>query len=101
LNTIEDTRPPEQSAREVSLLCLLQRVWTYSITTKSDYARHYADEIAEASSRGFLTTLVVPGRPIHGRLWKMTPAGVDYLFAFAGTIADEEVTNYAQAYCAD
>lgn len=95
---LEDTRPPDEAAREVNLLCLLQRVWTYAFTTKSDLARAYADEIAEASSRGFLTTAVVPGRSIHGRLWKVTPTGLAYLFANANTIADEEVANYVESF---
>lgn len=98
---IEDPRPPVLEDREVRLLQLLQRVWTYAITTKSDYAREYADEIAEAASRGFLTTAVVPGRAIHGRLWKVTPQGLSHLYDRASLIADQEVSKYAEAYCAD
>lgn len=96
---IIDTRPPGAEAREINLLCLLQRVWTFQFTTKSDLARAYADEIAEASSRRFLTTAIVPGRPIHGRLWKITPEGLSHLFANASMIAEEEVTNYVESYC--
>lgn len=96
---LEDTRPPDEEAREVNLLCLLQRVWTYSFTTKADLARAYADEIAEAASRGFITTAVVPGRPIHGRLWKVTPTGLQHLWANAQAIADEEVRNYVASFC--
>jgi hypothetical protein len=99
LRDIEDSRPPSEKERETNLLCLLQRVWTYAFTTKSDLARAYADEIAEGASRGFLTTSVVPGRPIHGRLWKVTPSGLQHLFDNAGTIADEEVANYVESYC--
>lgn len=96
---LEDNRPPDEAAREVNLLCCLQRVWTYGFTTKSDLARAYADEIAEAASRGFVTTAVVPGRPIHGRLWKVTPTGLTYLFANSAVIADEEVRNYVTSFC--
>jgi hypothetical protein len=60
---------------------LLQRVWTYVVTTKSDDARAFADEIAEGSSRGFLTTQVVPHGNVHGRIWKVTPRGLTFLFA--------------------
>lgn len=98
---IGDPRPPALEDREVRLLQLLQRVWTYAITTKSDYARDYADELAEASSRGFLTTAVVPSRSIFGRLWKMTPTGLQHLYDLSDRIADNEVIQYAQAYCAD
>lgn len=80
------------------MLTLLQRVWVYSITTKSDIAREYADEIAEAASRKFVTTEIVPGRNIHGRLWKLTPEGTDFLFAHAHVIADEEVANYVASF---
>lgn len=96
---ITDNRPPGVEAREVNLLCLLQRVWTFAFTTKSDLARAYADEIAEGSSRGFLTTTIVAGRPIHGRLWKVTPSGLAYLWANATLIAEEEVANYVESYC--
>lgn len=98
---ITDPRPPEAEGREYRLLCLLQRVWTYSFTTKADYARVYADEIAEASSRGFITTLVVPSSTIFGRLWKITSVGLQYHEANAHIIAPQEVTNYAETYCAD
>lgn len=100
-DNLADTRPAHAEDREVNLLCLLQRVWTYAFTTKSDLARAYADEIAEAASRGFLTTSVVPNRDIHGRLWKVTPCGLAHLYENAGMIADEEVANYVQSFCAD
>jgi hypothetical protein len=96
---IEDTRPASADAREVTLLCLLQRVWTYAVTTKSDLARAYADEIAEATSRGFLTTVIVPGQRYHGRLWKITPGGLSFLWAKAALIAEEEVANYVESFC--
>lgn len=93
----QDTRPVGEE-RERRLLCLLQRAWTYSFTTKADYARLFADEIAEATSRSFMTTIVIPGRELHGRLWKITPEGLAYLWANAAAIADEEVANYVEEY---
>lgn len=96
--TLTDPRPPDQESRDALLLVLLQRVWTYSITTKADLSRAYADEIAEGASRGFLTTEVVPGRMIHGRLWKLTPTGTTFLFDNAHVIADEEVANYVESF---
>lgn len=98
MKSIADTRPPGEEEREHELLCVLQRVWTFSFTTKSDFARDHQDALAEASSRGFMTTLVVPGRTVHGRLWKITPEGLAHLYANAGTIADKEVTNYVEGY---
>jgi hypothetical protein len=72
---IVDTRPPGEDGRKAALVHLLQRVWTYEVTTKSDDARAFADEIAEGSSRGLLTTQVVPHGKTFGRIWKLTPLG--------------------------
>ncbi len=95
---IKDTRPPPtlEEERERTILRILQRVWTYHLTTKSDDARTFADEFAEASSRGFLTTRVVFGLEVYGRLWKITGTGLDHLERHAHKIADEEVMNYGQ-----
>lgn len=97
--SISDNRPSAEEGRLQTLLVLLQRVWTYPITTKADLSREYADEIAEASSLGFLTTAIIPGRALHGRLWKMTPEGLLYLFENANVIADDEVANYVASFC--
>ncbi len=99
---IEDVRPPDAQAREYNLLCLLQRVWTSGYTTKSDFARDWADEIAEAASRGHLTTLVAfqPNTRtcIYGRLWKVTPSGLAFLSLRGHVIADKEVKAYVEEY---
>lgn len=92
---VEDNRPPFADDREAGVVYVLQRLWTYSITTKSDEARSYADEIAEASSRGFITTSVIPGGTIYGRLWKLTPDGLAFLYANAEVLVKEEV-EYVQ-----
>lgn len=83
--------------REVRLLHLLQLVWTSPITTKSDLAREYADEIAEAASRGFLTTRVVYGSPraVWGRRWKVTAEGLTFLRMSAHLITTQEIAAYA------
>lgn len=108
MTTIVDTRPPAMEDRERRLLGLLQRVWTYAITTKSDYAREYADEIAQASSAGFLTTQVAPGyvsdegeilmAVAYGRLWKITPTGLQFLYDQGDQIAADEVAQYIEGY---
>lgn len=81
---IEDPRPFDEEERSLELCQVLARLWTYSVTTKSDEARIYADEIAEAASRGFITTAVAPHGTLYGRLWKLTPSGLSFLFAKAG-----------------
>ena len=94
----QDARPPEKGERDAALVHLLQRAWTYSLTTKSDDARAFADEIAEGASRGFITTSVIPNGAVYGRLWKLRPEGVSFLFANANLLTDEEV-RYAEAHC--
>jgi len=96
---IEDTRPAAKLEREAALVHLLHRIWTYAVTTKSDDARSWADEIAEAASRQLLTTQVVPGvGQIYGRLWKLTPQGTTLLFENGGMLTREE-QDYAETYC--
>lgn len=95
---VEDRRPPNEEERTRGLVHVLQRLWTYSVTTKSDEARSYADEIAEACSRNFITTAVVPTGDVYGRLWKLTPHGLVFLFDNAQLIRDEEEDNYVQSY---
>lgn len=98
MTTFQDPRPGGEEGRERELLALLQRAWTYSFSTKSDDARVNADTIAEAASRGFLTTLVVPGSTLYGRLWKVTPEGTSYLYANGHLIAQEEASAYVQEF---
>lgn len=99
MSIIQDHRPPEVIERELRLLHLCQRVWTYAVTTKSDLARDYADEVAEGASRGFLTTLVAFGSDVYGRLWKVTEAGVAFLRINGDRIAADEVENYGESIC--
>ncbi len=97
--TLTDARPADASLRLRRLTSCLQRVWTYPITTKSDSAREYADEIAEAASHSYITTVVVPSRTYTGRLWKITPHGLAFLYQHSDIIADDEVENYVQSFC--
>lgn len=76
---------------EHNLLCCLADIWTCGITTKSDRARAYADTVAEAASRGFITTLNVPGHPEHGCVWRLAPGGLLHLFQHGHCLRDGEV----------
>lgn len=78
---------------------LLQRIWTYSLTTKSDQVRSQADAIAEAASRGFITTEIVPGSRLHGRLWKITEPGLAWLRKHATLISTTQEARYVEAHC--
>jgi hypothetical protein len=52
-------------------------------TTRSDYARQYAEAIAAAACQGFITTEVP--REGFGSIWRPTPLGLDALFINGGT----------------
>jgi hypothetical protein len=95
---LEDNRPADELARRVELVSALQHMWTYSTTTRSNLAREYGDTIAEAASRGFITTEVVPGGGLFGRLWKITPTGLQFLWAHAHLIEDTEENDYVQRH---
>jgi hypothetical protein len=100
MSRIEDTRPSYEGERNAALVYVLQRLWTYSFTTKSDEARAFADEIAEAASRGFISTIVRPEGGLYGRLWKLTPQGLVYLYLNADALEAEEaayVTRHASS----
>lgn len=95
---VEDKRPPDRDGRTLELVLVLQHLWTYSYSTKSDFAREWADAIAEAASRGFVTTAIVPGGSVFGRLWKPTDRGLSFLFDNAALIQNQE-DEYVSNYC--
>lgn len=92
-------KDPRTINRETPLALLLQHIWTYSLTTKSDAVRRQADTIAEASSRGFITTQIVPGSSLYGRLWKITETGLAWLRSNATLIATTEEGSYVETHC--
>lgn len=99
MGKLKKGRPKKGSARKQAMVSVLQQVWTYGASTKGDAARTHADEVAEAASRGLLTTVIIPGGEVHGRLWKITEAGLAYLTANVGTLSQEEL-DYVEAHCA-
>lgn len=90
----QPTEDPEGSPEERELLRCIQRVHSYAFSTKSDYSRQFADQLAEAACKGFVTTRVVPGQDTYGRHWKVTPLGLLHLEHWAHLIGQEEVQNY-------
>jgi hypothetical protein len=85
----------------ISLLSVLQHIHTYTWTLQSDDARRFAHEVAEASSRGWITTEIVPGSNVYGRQWKITLTGIAALMRDAHLIAEEEIAHYQEKplYC--
>lgn len=79
-------------------LHVLQRVHTYGISTKSDLAREYADEFAALACLGYITTLVIYGGSIYGRVWKITPMGLLYLAHHAALIIQAEEQHFRREH---
>lgn len=70
------------------LLETLRTVWRYNVTTKSDFARDYADYIAMAASMGFISTRITES--IYGRQWQITSRGLVALEDHYGIREDED-----------
>ena len=48
-------------------------------TVQSDFARTWAQEVGSLASRGLITTK--EARTTYGRLWRITPPGLNQLIA--------------------
>jgi hypothetical protein len=55
---------------------VLKEAWTRGFTTKSDFARHHADYVACAASRGWLTTRIDPHEEAYSNVWQITAIGL-------------------------
>lgn len=55
---------------------VLYQVWAKPITTKSDKAREWADTIAWATARGYLSTEVAPWTREYSNIIKVTSKGL-------------------------
>lgn len=53
---------------------VLQRAWIAPFSTKSDFARQYANEVALAASVGLISVEVLP--ETYGTNWLITPNGL-------------------------
>lgn len=58
---------------------VLYQIWARPITTKSDKAREWADTIAWATGRGYLSTEVAPWTREYGNMIKVTPKGLLFI----------------------
>lgn len=56
---------------------MLFLAWSGGFTTKSDYARFNADQVAIAASEGWITTMLPGGG--FGRSWYITLTGLAHL----------------------
>lgn len=62
---------------DASLDLVLGQAWAGGFSTKSDFARANADAVAEAASRGFITSVNERGE--FGRWWRITKPGLHVL----------------------
>lgn len=69
--------PHGQKLIDSMLKQVLHNIWTYQVTTKSDFAREQADYIAMAASMGLISTRIM--RDVYGRQWQITTKGLDAL----------------------
>lgn len=67
---------------------VLHNIWTYQVTTKSDFAREHADYIAMAASMGLISTRIM--RDVYGRQWQITTKGLDALEKHYGIRTSDE-----------
>ncbi len=68
----QDYAPPE-------MMTVLEEAWQHGIFSKGNLAREFANPIAEAACRGWLTTEASPG--IFGNKWLITEKGLGALNA--------------------
>jgi hypothetical protein len=66
----------------------------YQITTKSDFAREFADYVAMAASMGFISTRV--NSTVYGRQWQITVRGLTALEDHYGIRTDFEESEVAK-----
>lgn len=55
-------------------------------TTKSEFARYAANEIALCASEGFITTKV--NEQMYGNVWMVTQLGLEYLESLDDVLSD-------------
>lgn len=61
----------------LKLIKILIEIHNQHVTTKSNMARHFANEIAVASTEGLITTLTLEGH--YGNRWFLTAKGLQFL----------------------
>ena len=60
------------------LIDVLWAAWGGGFSTKSNFARDYADYVAVAASSGLITTHITG--PTFGRFWLIAPKGLERLW---------------------
>jgi hypothetical protein len=56
---------------------VLRKAWLQGFRTKSDFARHYANEVAIAASLGLISTKI--GKERFDKSWHVTRRGLSFL----------------------
>jgi hypothetical protein len=90
-----------QKPIEKNICRVLTEAWKRGFTTKSDFAREFADYVAIAASMGWASTRIFPP-DVWGSTWQITSKGLKALEELYGidTAEDEEDEAYDEA-CSD
>lgn len=64
---------------DTATLIALHNLYLAPRTVQSDFARSWAQEIGCLASKGYITTR--EGAYVFGRLWRVTPPGINELIA--------------------
>ena len=67
----------------------LDIIAVHAPTTKSDFAREYADQIARLASMNLITVKVNPD--IYGRRWRITQKGMDELDEYLWCVDEDRM----------
>jgi hypothetical protein len=83
-----ETQPREEDYLVEAVTPVVMAAWVSPFTTKSDYAREHASEVAAAACLGYITTAVYftadyleprPGATEFGERWRLTLRGAKLL----------------------
>jgi hypothetical protein len=69
---------------------VVHEAWITGFTTKSDFAREFADFVAMAASMGFITTRI--NSQVYGKQWQVTSRGLAALEHLYGIKVEEDDT---------
>ncbi len=72
----------------MTILEVVAYAWHTPFTTKSDFARLHANQVAAAVSDGLITTKITNTH--YGRRWVATPKGIDQVMRHNGVETDDD-----------
>jgi hypothetical protein len=77
---------------EANICQVLKEAWQKGFTTKSDFAREFADYVSIAACMGWVTTRIFPP-DVWGSTWQITSKGLLALEELYGISTEEDTTE--------